>query len=294
MPATGFKFVQRDSDLLLDLYKHRFLTISQIEGLHFPSLQTAYRRTRLLKQAGFIDSFTVPNIEESIFNLTAKGLEAVAGAIGVGKTELKASESKTKPHDYYFMRHFVAINDFRIALRQACENSEIRKLGFIPDYYGEKTDKGGITKYIRDVACDIAGERDRISHTPDGVFALQKDGKAALFFLEIDRGTEVISDTEKGVLKAIRFYLNYLLEGTYRRYAKDFNVDSFKGFRTLLVTTSEARAENIRRASVKLEVPDKARKFIWITTEDEISKESLFHPIWKSIDPQDNSGYRIG
>jgi hypothetical protein len=294
MKEPQFKFVKRDSDLLVDLYKHKYLTISQIGRLHFPSLQTAYRRTRILKQAGYVNPFTVPNIDESIFGLTSKGLQIVAEALGIDKDELKWSESKTKPHDYYFMQHFIAINDFRIALRQACNNSDIKLLGFIPDYYGERTDKGGITKYIRDVTCDIANEREKVSHTPDGVFALQKDGKAALFFLEIDRGTETVSDADKGVLKATRFYLNYLFDGKYQRYSKDFNVDSFKGFRTLFVTGSETRMQNIRQASAKLQVPEKAKKFIWITTDNKISTESMFKPIWKSIDHRDNSGYQIG
>jgi len=294
MSETRFKYVQRDSDILLDLYKHRFLTISQIHRLHFPSLQTAYRRMRLLRQANYVSPFTVPNIEESIFALAGKGTQAVAESLGVDKNELKWTETRTRPHDYYFMQHFIAINDFRIALRQACDNSSIQLLGFIPDYYGEKTDKGGITKYIRDVSCDIASEREEISHTPDGVFALQKEGKSALFFLEIDRGTETVSDSDKGVLKAVRFYLNYLLEGKYQRYAKDFNVESFKGFRTLFVTTSEARMLNIRQASAKPQVPEKSRKFIWITTTDKVNKDTLFEPIWNSMDIRDTGGHRIG
>ena len=294
MTEPKFKLVSRDADILVDIYKHRLLTIFQIHKLHFPSLQTAYRRTRILKQAGYISAFTVPNIEESIFGLTAKGIPIVAQALGIEKGELKWSDSKSKPHDYYFMQHFIAINDFRITLRRACENSDIKLLGFIPDYYGEQTDKGGITKYIRDVTCDIANEREQISHTPDGVFALRKNGKSALFFLEIDRGTETISDPVKGVLKATRFYLNYLLDGKYQRYSKDFNIESFKGFRTLFVTNSELRLNNILQASARLQVPGKAKKFIWITTNEKISQESIFTPIWKSIDPHDTSGYQIG
>ena len=61
------------------------------------------------------------------------------------------------------------------------------------------------------------------SHTPDGVFALKKGDNAALFFVEIDRGTEIVSDPEKGVLKSIVFYLNYWVSGKFARYAKDFD-----------------------------------------------------------------------
>lgn len=288
MNAPKFKFVTRDGNILVDIYKHKYLTVSQIYGLHFPSLQTAYRRMRLLKKSDYIGSFSVPNIDESIFALTSKGLQIVAGILGVDKNELKTAEAKTKPHDYYFMRHFIAINDFRIALRQACERSSVKLLGFIPDYYGEKTDKGGIVKYIRDVTCDISHARESVSHTPDGVFALEKDGKTALFFLEIDRGTETITAAEKGVLKSVRFYLNYLIDGKYQRYGADFGIESFRGFRTLYVTTSDARVTNIRQAVSTVDVPEKAKRFLWLSTLEKINANTLFGPIWKSANEGDS------
>lgn len=294
MPEKRFKFTERDSLLLVDLYKHRFLTITQLQRLHFPSMQTAYRRMRLLKSARYVSSFTVANIDESIFMVSPTGLEAVAEALGVDREQLKWNETKAKPRDYYFMRHFFAINDFRITLKLACEASGIRLLGFIPDYYGEKTDKGAVSKYIRDVICDVARERLEVSHTPDGVFALEKDGRAALFFLEIDRGTEVVGDTDKGVLKSIHFYAHYLLDGKYQRYAADFGVQEFKGFRSLYVTTTTVRIANVRRATEKLDVPPKSKRFHWITTEDLITAESIFTPIWQSIDPTDEKRYQIG
>ncbi len=294
MPAKRSKLTERDSQLLVDLYKHRFLTAKQAQRLYFPSMQTAYRRLRLLQAARHVASFTVANIDESIFMVSSVGLQAVAEALGVDREQLKWSETKAEPRDYYFMRHFLAINDFRITLKLACECSGIRLLGFIPDYFGEKSDKGVITKYIRDVICDVSADRREVSHTPDSVFALERDGKQALFFLEIDRGTEVISDPEKGVLRSIRFYANYLLDGKYQRYAKDFGVQEFKGFRSLYVTTTLARLTNIRKVVAKLDTPQKAKRFHWITTENELTTQSMFTPIWQSIDPTDEKRYQIG
>ena len=293
MSQKAVKLTERDMAVLVDIYKHRYLTIGQVHRLHFPSLQTAYRRMRILKDAGFLAGFSVANVEEGILTLTASGIDAVAGTLGVERNSLKWSETTAKPKDYYFMRHFIAINDFRIVLRQACEASNVRLLGFIPDYYGDKTDKGGVTKYIRDVICDASPQREQVSHTPDGVFALGRNGRAALFFLEIDRGTEVITDPTKGVLKCFRFYTNYLLGGQYQRYAKDFEVEAFKGFRTLFVTTSIARLQNFREAATGLDVPQKAKRFVWLTTEDKITPDTVFTPIWQSIDSEDQTMYQI-
>jgi hypothetical protein len=249
---------------------------------------------RILKEAGYVESFNVPNIDESLFSVAKKGLKSVAESLGVEVKELKWTDTKTKPKDYYFMQHFLAINDFRIRLKEACDNSSITLFGFIPDYFGEKTQSGGIKKYIKDIICDINSEQEEISHTPDGVFALGKNGKSALFFLEIDRGTEVVSDVNKGVLKSLRFYISYLLNGKYQRYAKDFGVESFKGFRSLYVTTSDKRLQNIRQATDTLKISPKAKRFHWITTFEKIEEKNIFEPIWVSIDPHDTNSYQIG
>lgn len=293
MPAKRFKFTERDSELLVDLYKHRFLTTTQLQRLHFPSMQTAYRRMRVLKAAGYMASFMVANIDESIFMVSPRGLQAVAEALGVERDQLKWSETKAKPRDYYFMRHFLGINDFRITLTLACQASDVRLLGFIPDYYGERSEKGVVTKYIRDVICDVTHERREVAHTPDGVFALERDGKHALFFLEIDRGTEVISDPSKGLSKALAFYSEYLLSGKYQRYASDFSVGQFKGFRTLLVTSSSDRLENIRCTASKLPAPEKAKQFFWLTTFELVESKGLLQSIWKSSLLSDRTSYSL-
>ena len=294
MKRATYTLTSRDHDILLDIYKYRFLTIQQMQRLHFPSLQTTYRRVRVLKQHGCIATLHVAHIDEAILTLAPGGLRTVAEALGVERTELKWSSGTAKPRDHYFMRHFLAINGFRIALSHACVNSQVQLLGFIPDYYGEKARAGGVAKYIRDVICDVTTDRESISHTPDGVFALQKDGRVALFFLEIDRGTEIVSDPDKGVLKSLRFYANYLLDGKYQRYAEEFGVPEFKGFRSLYVTTSQARLTNIRQAAAKLNVPPKAKRFQWLTIADNIEEHKLFTPIWFSCDLEDPENYQIG
>ncbi len=287
------KLTERDGDVLADIYAHRFLTIPQIQRLHFQSMQTAFRRMRLLKVAGYVDSFSVVNVPDSIFRLSAKGLRLVAEVLGVERDDLKWNDPLTKPRDHYFMRHFLAINDFRITLSLACKGQSVKLLGFIPDYLGERTDKGGIVKYVKDKICSVDAHRSDISHTPDGVFALEKDGKAALFFLEIDRGTETVSDADRGVLKAVRFYVSYLAEGKYLRYAKDFRVEGFKGFRTLFVTSSKSRIVNIREAAAGLMVPPKALQFQWITIGDEIDSKGIFACRWLSLESGSYATYQI-
>src|SRR5690606_13268302 len=98
---------------------------------------------------------------------------------------------------------------------KACDKSYVDLLGFIPEYYGARHASGRVTKYIKDVVFDARNPREKISHTPDAVFALVKGGKPALFFLEIDRGTESLSNPERGVNKMIRFYEGLAKSGKF-------------------------------------------------------------------------------
>ena len=86
------------------------------------------------------------------------------------------------------MRHFLRTGDFRIAVTLACADSGLDLLGFIPEYFGEKHLSERVTKYIKDVVFDVANAQEEITHTPDGVLALSKAKRPALFFLEVDRG----------------------------------------------------------------------------------------------------------
>lgn len=248
---------------------------------------------RILKSAGLVSSFNVANIDESIFMIAAKGLHTVASIIGVERDDLKWNEAPRKPRDYYFMRHFLAINDFRIILRKACAVTNIQLLGFIPDYYGERNENNVVAKYVKDIVLDMPASKEPVSHAPDGVFGLECNGKTALMFLEVDRGTEVLTDAKTGVLKALRFYSAYLLDGKYQRFAKDFNVPSFKGFRMLMITTNSERIQNIRSACDALHVPDKAKQFLWLASMEDISEKTLFAKVWRSVDSRDVTLYGI-
>jgi hypothetical protein len=205
------QITERDIALLHDVYTYRYLTTSQIKRLHFSSDKTAWRRLQILSELGFIKPFTAPAIPERIFYLNKKGAEIISVELRVALEDLSWNRLTRQPKDYYFLRHFLAINDFRILLTQACTTSSVSLLGFIPEYMGEQTKDGYAKKAIRDNV-------NTLSHTPDAVFALEKNGKPALFFLEIDRGTEIVSNPEKGLLKAVVFYLHYWKSQNWQQY----------------------------------------------------------------------------
>lgn len=287
---------ERDVELLLSMYRYRYLSMSQVERLHFPSAQTATRRVRLLEKAGYLATFRVPGVPERVVRLADQGAEAVGEALEVGVDELGWKGVSDAPKDYYFLRHFLAAGDFRISLARAAEREPgVDLLGFLPEHVGVRTRKGGLQKYIRDVVADIERPRGSVTHTPDGVFALQKNGSAALFFLEVDRGTENLKHRERGFAKTLRFYLSYLVGEGYQRYQDDFRLEKpFRAFRVLIVTTSVKRLENIRKVGTALPVrPAHAKRFLWLAPEVAVAEETIFSPIWVSLDAEDRSRYAI-
>lgn len=287
---------ERDHELLLSIYKHRYLSVSQVQRLHFPSAQTATRRLRLLGAAGYVSTFRSPAVPDRLVALARKGAEAVAERLSVPFGELGWDGRRQQPKDYLFLKHFLAANDFRIALTKACAGrGDVRLLGFLPEHLVERTPAGSVQKYLRDVIADVGGPGHKITHTPDAVFALERGDKAALFFLEIDRGTEALRDAERGFLKIVRFYLSYLLGSGYQRYREDFGAgEQFKAFRVLVVTSSPQRLENIRThcGAVPFD-PAHAKRFIWLATEEVLGDETILSRRWASLDPGDGERYAI-
>lgn len=286
-----FLITERDNEMLLSVYQYRYLTTSQIMRLHFPSHRTAQRRLSALVKNRLLSYFIVPNIADRIYMLTTRGAGCVASVVAVPVDELLWSRGTKQPKDYYFMRHFAAISDFRITVTRAAEASSITLLGFIPEHYGAKHASGRVTKYIKDVAFSVADPKEKITHTPDAVFALEKNGKPALFFLEIDRGTETIANPDKGLGKMIRFYEGYAGEDKYRGYSQDFGCAPFQNFRLLIITTSWKRIENIRFALGKEGYP--LHRFFWLTAHNEITEETVLNHVWAPLSASDSKRYGI-
>lgn len=296
---------ERDVDIIFDVYKHRYLKTSQIQQLHFPSERTTTRRLKFLTDYKLLKHFNVPNIPERIYQVSSRGANLVAQHKGAAVADLLWSRTTAAPKDYYFMQHFLAINDFRIQTTEACQKSDIH-LSFIPEYYGHKHPSGRITKHIKDFVFGLDNPAEKISHTPDAVFALSKAAAAspggalggsssALFFLEIDRGTEVLSDPDKGFLKMIRYYLSYAKSAKFKSYQEEFRGCQFRNFRLLIVTSSEQRLDNMRQTiSSRMEMASPVLRFFLVTTFDKIETETFWQPIWQSLDTADTASYAIG
>ena len=84
----GNRLMERDIQVILDIYKHRYLGVSQIAMLRFPSIQTARRRLRVLTAENYVGGFTAPGTPETIYYLERKGVEIVASYLQVSFGQL--------------------------------------------------------------------------------------------------------------------------------------------------------------------------------------------------------------
>lgn len=287
------RLTARDVELLIQTYKFRYLSTSQVTELLFPSRTTALRRLQFLSTNGYLQKFNIPGIADSIFALDADGVEVVADAVKVEVSALGWSRKTSLPKDPWFMRHFLEVGWFRIGLtKELLGHPDVQLLGFIPEYIGEKRKKGGVDKYLREVISDIRSPSSKLSHTPDGVFAVRRKSREIAFFLEIDRGTEVISNESRGVLKALTFYLN-LLEGEgFQKYAPKFGLTCFSGAVVLFLTTSAKRIDNIRQVLKGLNPPyDGGKRLLWFASLNVVKNREITKKVFVCANSEDSELY---
>jgi hypothetical protein len=130
---------------------------------------------------------------------------------------------------------------------------------------------------------------------PDAAFVLEnlQSGRRALFFLEMDMGTErIVSLISRDPRITLHFkmqqYDRYLQSGrfvqTYRQWGE------FRSAMVLFVTNSEARVDNIRRQM--LDLPATLHPYYRFNTYERAAADFL-NADWKMRSPDDDRGYML-
>ena len=270
----GHGLMERDIEVLRDLNRMRYLKTTQIERLHFPSRRVANRRLEVLSANEYIDRFRVPALVgqgsgEYVCCLRELGGEVIAARDGNSQ---QVPARTGHPKSFMFFEHLLAIHDFGITIQAACVQSGLTLGAFIPEYYGQRSPSGGFRRLIADSAPSPSDPSQALNFIPDAVFSLERSGKRALFFLEIDRGTEKVTSTAYAAfVHKISTYTSYLASGGFKRWG-----EQYAGFRVLIVTSNEKRLANLIAS-----VPAGSANIMWFTTAARISVDSLFADIWR-------------
>jgi len=260
----------RDVRILSAASDMRFLTREQVQELLFSPSTASYckRRLALLYHNAYLDRIYVPALNsfgstKAIYTLATKGASVVARDRKIDERELDW-RARHNDRELYFMRHTLAINDFRIAVTLAAQER-----GLAVSWTDERALK---RREMKDYVDDPKHQGRQLVVVPDGYFTVEQGRHKSAFAVEIDRATV----EEKPFKEKVRAYGEWKVTGTYeRRYA-------IKSLRVLWViadvTRDSTRLERIKRWTEA----EGGRSLFWFAMLDDISPQTIIEaPVWQ-------------
>jgi len=169
----------RDKNICLDIYEHRFLTTHQANRIYFESYTRARARLFHLYRLRVLDRFRPLRGSGSYpwyYVLDEIGIHIVAAIRGVDQRELKYDKAKALAQVFSpRLRHMTEVNDFFTRIAQASRTSE--GLLRLSSWLGERSCRARWKGYVH----------------PDGFGSIEEPNGAVSFWLELDGGTEIRS-----------------------------------------------------------------------------------------------------
>jgi len=240
----------------------------QIQRLFFRGKRQMQYRMSLLFHHGYVarpDRKRRAAISNMIYWLNKKGARCVAGLSGQTLKEFRFREDPK----WFTIKHDIAINDFRLAVIEACaRNKEFTLEQWIPD--GEFWANPDKVEYKLP-----NGKKKATLVRPDGFFSIVHKGYRYKFLLEIDMATE---DNPRFVRQKVIPGLAYLKSKAYRERFGGENSG-----RWLVVTTGEKRLQNML-AQTRAAAGKEASLFYFTTYDNLRAGKLLQNPIWKRGD----------
>jgi len=258
----------RDQHILEAIHAYDgMLGFSQLRRMFFTGESQAKRRLMLLYQNRYLNR---PNkeqrrrIPEMIYWLDKRGAEIVASR---NSAALNGFPWRKQPR-WFQVEHDLAVNDFRLDMKQGCETDpEIDLETWVPE--------SDFWSYPDSITYTYQGRELHRKIRPDGYFMLSTPEHYLRYLLEIDRCTE---DNPRFYREKILPGLAYLKSEAYsRRFGH-------KSGRWLVVTTGEKRLNNMLRQAKRA----KAKGIFYFTTYAQITVDSILRaPIWQRADRDD-------
>jgi len=267
------RLTARDLECCKELIDLGCLTAKQFTALSlFPNEKKARDRLRLLNQDGYIayclKPYLGPGRAEYVYYMNPKRASEVLGMLGRSLEDYAIA----KPTAYSpVLLHHLAIADFVICLQQACKKSGLYEAIIIPEY--KKMSGKGKLRKATSQALALNGMSNEI--IPDGVACLNRDNAKALFFFEIYRGTQSLEGGDRSIKRKLEAYAAYLEQGLYSNYSELFSY-KFRGFRVLIVTSSESYLEKLKNICDKISPSN----IFWLALIEHISPDSILKPVW--------------
>src|SRR3990170_2186979 len=239
----GWRITSRDLDILVAVYRFRFLTRQLVEWAFFSRddgdfdrrSSLAARRLQVLYEAGYVQRLVMPVLpgtgrSPAVYALSSRGADAVAVHLGVDREEVDWAPKHNRA-TAFFMEHTLAIARLWASLTAALRDTGFRITSWTGEAQLRRWDKRVFDREVH----------RWVPVRPDGYFRLWRSRRSSLpCFLEVDMGTE----TNGRLAQKMRAYQVYRRE---ERRGKSGIAD----FHLLVVTSGARRLENLRRVSSK-------------------------------------------
>lgn len=238
---TGYRITSRDLDILVAIYRFRFLTRQLVEWAFFSRSDgdfdtrssLAARRLQALYQAGYAQRLVLPMLPGAgraplVYALSSRGADAVASRLGVDRAGIDWLPRHNRTTSF-FMEHTLAIARLWASLTAALRGNDVKMATWI----GESELRQRKTRVWDNEAGRMVPLR------PDGyVEFVWPDNSFRSYFVEIDMGTE----TNARVAQKMRAYERYGREGFEADYGLRY-------LGVLVVTSGRRRLDNLRRVT---------------------------------------------
>ena len=245
--GEGMRLQERDKQILSYISRFHCLSSLHISALFGMHIKASQRRLRKLVESGYLDFVRLASV-----------------SAGKSPHLFFLSEQCAKSFDVNFKKPRVSVK-----LGHQNQNSQI-----LVDIYAAF--KGG------NIECDIMPEhilRQRFKIIPDASFMLKRNGKQALFLMELCSGTEIIASPSyyNDIEKKLISYIGFFQDGDMKEYDELFNSSlKFNRFRLLFVANNVQRQKAISKIISKHDHDG----FIWITTMPQLNQSGIRGSIW--------------
>ena len=301
--ARSFTLTSRDLDIIYSTGIYKYLSIFQLQKLHFPSAhyyRTATNRVGALISAGLLSrTFYHPRLTAktgrpaSILYVTTANLSTLAAHLSrMGKANLFARFEDIKPTDredfaYSSMMHELGISELYISLERSDRPTSLV-------FYERTSPKmdGVTTKLRANVETDEGERTQTLSFNPDGFLCYRTlDDSLAFYFHEHDNNTETnLHNLYRKYAAYLAFAKERLFPDLLRRFLNKHGLaipdrlTDRADFRVLTTAPHADRRDKLIREVNKL---DKCDRFYFADLSD-ATPATIHTAIWRKASDYDS------
>lgn len=278
---------------------YRYLTVTQVATICGTKPKTTSEMLLRLERGRLLDHFGNTGIRgygktPKVYFLTKRGHALLTEELETqGQFVPPYTQVNVSTRWSPMMYHRLATLDVLSFIERDCaELAEYELIGTLVEYRRQKHGNRW-RKETTDSVADSSDPADKI--IPDAGFAVRHraSGKRALFLIEVDRGTERLttsqSDADIATFSAkLAQYDRYLASGRIK--ARYPHLGAFSGFHVLVITTSDLRIANMRKAAQDL--PASFHPYYRFSTLDTV-RHKFLHDGWQSRDHADFKTYPL-